>query len=270
MPNLNELSGVPRRTLHVFFVLDASGSMSGIPIATVNTAMRETIDEIKNQAKHNADALVKVAVLEFNSGCRWVTNEKAPEELEDFMWQKLTAGGLTDMGAALKELNSKLSKDSFLSTMTGAYVPVIIFMTDGYATDNYKDALEQIRKNKWFQHATKIGFAIGSDPDREMLSEIVGNPEAIIATDDLELFAKMLKFVSVTASMVASQSQTSGTAMTGGDIVKVATGDEDTSVLEGYIIDGPDSKFVDVDDNIPDVGDIPDLDDTEWPDFDFD
>lgn len=236
MASMQDLSGTPRRELHVFYVLDASGSMSGVPIATVNTAMTETIAEIKDQAKHNADALIKVAVLEFSSGCRWVTNDKAPEELEDFMWQKLTAGGLTDMGAALKELNSKLSRHSFLSSMTGAYVPVIIFMTDGYATDNYKDALEQIRQNRWFKNATKIGFAIGSDPDKTMIAEIVGNSEAVIATDDLELFAKMLKFVSVTATMLASESQTTGDAKSGKDIVGMAK--EEGNALD-KIIDVP-------------------------------
>lgn len=219
MPSMQDLSGTPRRELHVFYILDTSGSMSGVPIATLNRAMTETVAELKDQAKHNADALVKIAVLEFSSGCRWVTNEKAPEELEDFVWQKLTAGGLTDMGAALKELNSKLSRHAFLSSMTGAYVPVLIFMTDGYATDTYKDALEQIRQNRWFKNATKIGFAIGTDPDRAMIAEIVGTSEAVIETSNLELFAKMLKFVSVTATMLASESQTSADANSGKNVV---------------------------------------------------
>lgn len=230
MPSLSEFEKTPRRELHVFYVLDTSGSMSGTPIATLNNAMTETVEVLRQQAKSNADALVKIAVLEFNSGCRWL-QPKGPEEMEDFIWKDLKAGGLTDMGTALKELDSKLSRHAFLSSMTGAYLPVIIFMTDGYATDDYKKALEQIRKNRWFERGTKIGFAVGQEADVEMVTEIVGSSEAIVQTDDLELFARMLRFVSVTATMMCSKSRTSeegggGNGVPGEDIVKEIIGDD--------------------------------------------
>lgn len=119
------------------------------------------------------------------------------------------------MGAALKELDSKLSRHAFLNSMTGAYLPVIIFMTDGYATDDYKKALEQIRKNRWFDRGTKIGFAVGEDADVGMIADIVGTSEAVVQTDDLELFARMLKFASITATMMCSQSRTDDSGISG-------------------------------------------------------
>lgn len=220
MPDLqNDLIGVPRRELTIFYILDTSGSMTGAPIGKLNRAMTETIEALKSLAKSNADALLKIAVLEFNSGCKWV-NPSGPEEMEDFMWEDLDAGGLTDVGSALKELDSKLSRNSFLKSMTGAYLPVIIFMTDGCATDDYKKALEEIRTNKWFKRATKIGFALGESPDMKMISEVVGNSEAVIKTEDLDLFGRLIKFASVTASMLASQSKTSNDVPTGEDVVK--------------------------------------------------
>lgn len=218
MPTISELQETPRRMLHIFYVLDTSGSMLGAPVATLNRAMEETIGVLKQQAQSNADALVKIAVLEFNSGCRWV-QPNGPEEMEDFIWEDLEAGGCTDMGAALKELNSKLSRNKFLSSMTGAYLPVIIFMTDGGATDNYEKALDEIRCNKWFERGVKIGFAIGDGADEKMIAKIVGNSEAVVKTNDLELFSRLLKFVSVTASLTCSTSRTSAQAMSGGDVV---------------------------------------------------
>lgn len=214
MPRPDELEKTPRRELHVFYILDTSGSMSGKPIAELNNAMTEAVEVIRQQAKSNADALVKIAVLEFNSGFRWL-QPQGPEEMKDFIWKDLTAGGLTDMGAALKELDSKLSRHAFLNSMTGAYLPVIIFMTDGYATDDYKKALEQIRKNRWFDRGTKIGFAVGEEADVGMITEIVGTPEAVVHTDDLELFARLLKFASVTATMLCSQSRTDDSGISG-------------------------------------------------------
>lgn len=224
MPNVSDLTGTPRKEMHVFYVLDTSGSMDGQKISMLNHCMEECTDALKELAKSNADAELKIAVLEFNSGCRWITSG-GPELLEDFEWDELNADGLTDIGAALVELNSKLSRKAFLSSMTGALMPVIIFMTDGYATDNYVEALEQIRTNRWFMRGIKIGFAIGDDADVKMISSVVGNSEAVIRTSDLDLFRKLMKFVSVTASMLVSQSSTTKTATMGADIVRLAKKD---------------------------------------------
>jgi len=192
--------------------------MEGIRIATLNRAMRETLDVLKQKAESNADALVKIAVLEFNSNCRWL-NPDGPETMEDFIWEDLKTGGLTSMGAALKELNSKLSRKKFLKSMTGAYLPVMIFMTDGHATDDYQLALAEIKRNKWFDRGVKIGFAIGDNPDAQMITNIVGESEAVVTTNDLTQFARLLVTASVTASMLCSTSQTASDEVTGKVII---------------------------------------------------
>lgn len=257
MPNTKKLTESPRKELHVFYVLDTSGSMEGAKISALNHAMEECTEALKTLAKNNGDAKLKIAVLEFNSGCKWITSN-GPEDLEeDFEYEYLEAGGLTDIGAALKELNSKLSRHAFLNSMTGALMPVIIFMTDGYATDDYTKALDEIRKNRWFARGTKIGFALGDDPDVKMLSSVVGNSEAVIKTTDLDLFKKLMRFVSVTASMLVSQSTTTETASTGEDIMKRAK-DE---------LEVPDDSTVSLDDNEYDKEpDPPAEDDDDWDD----
>lgn len=233
MPSITTLEKPPRRALHIFYVLDTSGSMGGAPIATLNRAMEETVEVLRKQAKSNADAELKIAVLQFNSGAKWV-QPNGPEDMEDFIWEDLTAGGLTDVGAALKELDSKLSRNAYLSSMTGAYLPVIIFMSDGYATDDYQKALAQIRQNKWFARGTKIGFALGDDPDMKMISEVVGNCEAVVKTDDLDLFARLIKFASVTSSMLCSTSRTSAEAVTGAGVIGDAI---DQGVAPASVVD---------------------------------
>lgn len=238
MPTLNDLTGTPRKEMHVFYVLDTSGSMAGAKISMLNHAMEECTDALKDLAKSNADAELKVAVLEFNSGCKWITSN-GPEALEDFEWDALEAGGLTDMGCALGELNDKMSRHAFLNSMTGALMPVIIFMTDGFATDNYIPALDEIRKNRWFARGTKIGFAIGDDVDEKMIASVVGNSEAVIKTTDLDLFCRLMKFVSVTASMLVSQSATTATATTGAQIVDMikSSGELPDTVKIGVSVD---------------------------------
>lgn len=260
MPNTNSLTESPRKELHVFYVLDTSGSMEGQKISALNHAMEECTEALKTLAKNNGDAKLKIAVMEFNSGCKWMTSN-GPEDLEeDFEYEYLEAGGLTDIGAALNELNSKLSRHAFLTSMTGAFMPVIIFMTDGYATDNYEKALEEIRKNRWFIHGTKIGFAIGDDPDVKMISSVVGNSEAVIKTTDLDLFKRLMRFVSVTASKLVSQSTTTETATSGKDILDMAKKE----------LDVPDDTTTHLSDDQynkepePPVDDGDDWDDADW------
>lgn len=220
MPIIDNLKETPRRALHIFYVLDTSGSMEGESIATLNRAMRETTEALKEVAEKNADAELKIAVMSFASDVHWL-NSSGPVALEDFIWEDLTAGGLTEVGAAMKELNSKLQDDVFMKSLAGAYMPIIIFMSDGYATDNYKKQLDIIRQNKMFHRATKIGFAVG-DADVKMIAEVVGNSEAVIRTTDLEVFAKLMRFVSVTSSVLRSQSSTQTEGTTGADVVKEA------------------------------------------------
>ena len=170
-----EQGTVTRKKLVVFYVLDTSGSMEDDgKIGALNEAMRETVDVLQNIAKGKADAEIQIAVLQFSSGAQWVTEK--PKYVEDFYWDDLKAGGLTDIGDALSELYNKMSRHEFLQSNTGYMIPIIIFMSDGYPTDNWEKALQKITDketgNKWFRYSTKIAFALGKDADVNTLSKI--------------------------------------------------------------------------------------------------
>lgn len=215
MPDRSAMAPTVRRDLHVFYVLDTSGSMEGTPIQILNQAMQETIRALEKVAKKNGDAQLKISVLQFNSEVSWM-HEEGPMDVDDFIWNDLHAGGLTKMGAALTELGSKLSGKEFLRSESGTLLPIIIFMTDGHPTDEYMVALEDIKKNKLYRRASKIGFAIGEHADAEMIAHLTGDSEAVIRTNDLALFARLLQFVSVTSSVIASTSQVAGGQLSSG------------------------------------------------------
>lgn len=103
------MKDIPRKDMHIFYVLDTSGSMADSgKIGMLNRAMEETLDALQEVAKHSGDANLKIAVLEFNTGCHWIT-DNSPEKMADFGWEDLKAVGLTDIGDALEELNNKMS-----------------------------------------------------------------------------------------------------------------------------------------------------------------
>ena len=224
--DLTEKIEIPRRTMVLFFVIDTSGSMFGSKIGAVNAAIDEVIPDLKDVSNTNADALIKIAVLEFSTGAKWIPlTENGPVEVENFRWTHLNASGITDLGAACRALKEKLSATTgFMKEATGSYAPVIILLSDGEPTDNYQHALSELKQNNWFKVAIKVAIAIGDDANKDVLAEFTGYSEAVIDVHNKEALKAMIKFVSVRASQVASGPQD----LTGlGDAAKQQTVNQD-------------------------------------------
>jgi uncharacterized protein YegL len=196
---------IPRRTMVLFFVIDASGSMEGEKIGALNTAIQEVIPAIRDISEENADAQIKIAALEFSSGARWLT-PSGPVPAEDFSWNFIDAGGVTDLGAACKALNEKLSTKAFMQEATGSYAPALFLMSDGEPTDDWQGGLQVLKQNNWFKAAIKVAVAIGDDANKDVLKEFAGSMEAVLEVHNAAMLKKMIKFVSVRASQVASKS----------------------------------------------------------------
>ena len=125
------------RPLHFFWVVDCSGSMYGEKIGTVNHTIQSTIPEMVDAAKDNPNAQLLVRTLKFSTGATWVTPD--PVNIEDFAWDDLDAGGVTDLGKAFEMLAAQLT----IPPMTDrALPPVIVLLSDGQPTDDYKKSLD--------------------------------------------------------------------------------------------------------------------------------
>jgi uncharacterized protein YegL len=209
MSLLDEVEAVPRKTMVLFFVIDTSGSMAGFKIGSVNQAIDEVIPEIKDISATNADAQIKIAVLQFDSGCRWITSS-GPIEAEQFHWNQISAQGVTDFGSACKELGSKLSTKEYMKEASGSFAPAIILLSDGEPTDNWQPALDQLKQNSWFKSAIKVALAVGDDANYAVLEQFTGTNEAVIPIHNRGELKRTIKFVSVRASMVASKSTQAG------------------------------------------------------------
>lgn len=211
---LDDISPAPRKVMTLFYLVDTSGSMGGARIGTVNAAMEQCIPLLKEVAQANDDAEIKVAILQFSSGCSWVTPASGPVGLDDIIWNDLQASGMTEFGGALLELDKKLSRNEYLQSQTGAYAPVILLLSDGGPTDNWETGLNQIKQNNWFKHAIKIAIDIESGSDRSVLAAFTGNPEAILDAKDTATLKKMIHKVSVRASEFQSHSKQSADVIT--------------------------------------------------------
>lgn len=226
----DEVVEVPRRTMVLFFVVDTSGSMSGSKIGKVNSAIEEVVPELKEISEGNADAQIKVATLAFSTGAQWV--DSTPVEAEVYRWNYLDASGVTDLGEACLQLNEKLSRNAFMSDVTGSFAPAIFLMSDGEPTDNYKHGLDKLKQNNWFKKAIKVAVAIGDDANQTVLADFTGNSEAVITVHTPEALKKWIKFVSVTASQIGSKSSNTGGGSGSGDSETDVVSKQDEFVKE--------------------------------------
>ena len=199
----DKVEGIVKRQMVLFFIVDTSGSMEGTKIGAVNIAIREVLPEL--QGIGGSDVDLKIACLKFSSGCSWMHTSPVP--VENFQWNNLSADGVTDFGAACKELSDKMAKEKFLSAPSASVAPAIFLMSDGEPTDDYKSGLAELQKNNWYKYAIKVAVAIGDDANIDVLKEFTGNIEAVITVHTPEALKKMIRFVSITSSQIGSKSQ---------------------------------------------------------------
>ena len=208
MSLLDEVESVPRRTMTLFFMIDTSGSMLGSKIGAVNDAVVNVLPMLNEISETNPDAEIKVAALEFSNGTSWLYDE--PKLAADFIWQDVQASGLTSLGEACSELNSKLSRSGFMKSASGSFAPAIILLSDGGPTDNFEAGLDKLKANNWFKAAIKIAIAIGDDADMDVLTKFTGTNEAVFTVHNIDALKQIIRIVAVTSSQIGSKSSTAG------------------------------------------------------------
>lgn len=187
------------RPLNFIWAVDCSGSMYGDKIGAVNHAIQSTIPDMADAAKENPNAQLLVRTLKFSTGASWVTTTPVP--IEDFAWDDLDASGLTDLGKAFEMIAAQLTIPPMSER---ALPPVIVLLSDGQPTDNYKKSLDTLLHLPWGKKAVRIAIAIGQDADNEVLEQFTGNKELVLQANNPQALVKMIKWASTAASMVSA------------------------------------------------------------------
>ncbi|MDD4492972.1 MAG: tellurium resistance protein [Eubacteriales bacterium] len=187
------------RPLHFFWIVDCSGSMYGEKIGTVNHAIQSTIPEMVDAASDNPNAQLLVRTLKFSTGASWVTSSPVP--VEDFAWDDLYADGVTDLGKAFDLLAAQLTIPPMSER---ALPPVLVLISDGCPTDDYKESLNRLLHLPWGKKSVKIAISIGQDADDSVLTEFTGNRELVLQANNPQALVKMIKWASTAASVVSA------------------------------------------------------------------
>lgn len=216
------------RPLHFFWMVDCSSSMAGDRIGAVNHAIQECIEPMREEAAGNPNAQLYIHTLKFASGASWVTAEPVP--IEEFAWEDVEANGITDMGKAFELLAGQLSMPPMPAR---ALPPVIVLLTDGNPTDDWKRPLEKLLKMPWGKKAVKVAIAIGKDAKRSVLEAFTGNPEAVLDAGNPEVLTHFIKWASTVASAVSNPTSN---PMEVGDVQETEQSSQETQ--EPRMLDG--------------------------------
>ena len=191
--SLSNSKAVAKRTMHLFFMVDASRRLEGFLIDGVNDAMRSILPIVREISDSNADAEIKIAALIFSDGCEWLYNE--PKSVEDFEWIDQTAFGWTDLGAACQNLEKVLHhRNGWMDFKNDVYAPVFILFSASRPTDDFDSGVATLWKNNWFKMGVKVAIAMGEDADIDVLAKFTGNIERVIRVHEVETLKEVFSF----------------------------------------------------------------------------
>jgi len=182
------------RRLPVYLVLDTSGSMTGEPIQAVENGMQMLVSALR-QDPHALESAF-LSVITFDSNAKQVV---PLTDLASFQMPSLSAGGSTELGAALTLVRDRAQNEVAKSTpeTKGDWRPLVFLMTDGGPTDSWQRGLTEFQSAKW---GMVVCCAAGQGADTSVLKQI--SPECVVQLDtaDSKSLAAFFKWVSASIS----------------------------------------------------------------------
>jgi len=199
--------------------------MDGEKIQTLNYAIRQTIPDMQKEADADPNASVMVRALKFSDGAQWHIPTATP--VDQFNWADLQAGGVTAMGMALEMVATELRS---FPPDTKRLPPVLVLLTDGQPTDDFKRGLDELMNVPWGKKAVRIAIAIGKDADISVLEQFTGNKELVLEAKNPQLLIQFIKWASTVVKTVsAPRASDNGDALSSVDVntIPVLTDDDD-------------------------------------------
>lgn len=193
------------KPLPVVLVLDRSGSMtesfesSGAnarsKIAVLNEAVKRMLKTLSNEESQASEFLL--SVITFGGTARL---DFSPSPASTFVFQDLSAGGNTPLGAAL-DIAKKLIEDRGL-TPSRAYRPLVVLISDGLPNDEWQISMQAFVGTGRSAKCDRMALGVGQDSitgsGRPVLDLFVnGTNRAVFEAKDADSIHKFFKFVTM-------------------------------------------------------------------------
>jgi uncharacterized protein YegL len=200
-----------RQVLPFYLVCDESASMSGEPIDSINSALKDLHTEIGSNPVV-ADK-TQFAIIGFSDDAEVLLPLSDLSTIMDL--PTLVTRQSTSFGAAFDLLRHTIETDVARLKQDGnrVYRPVVFFLTDGYATDDWKTQYEAVTDPSWSTRPNILAFGIG-DADAATISA-VATFKAFLSDGSMGPAAALREFATaLTKSIVKSGRSATADGMT--------------------------------------------------------
>lgn len=183
------------KPLPVLLLLDVSGSMyENMP--TLNAAVREMLSSFAEEEK--METCIQVAIITYGNAAS-VLHEFTPASSLLLQWEDLDAGGMTALGAALKEAKQMIEDKN--RTPSRAYRPTVVLISDGYPNDEWQAPLHDFVNQGRSSKCDRMSMAIGHDLNEDMLKSFLSGENQLHYADNAQDIKKFFKKVTMSTLM---------------------------------------------------------------------
>lgn len=185
------------RKLPIYFLIDVSESMVGMPIQQVEEGLATIMQTLKTDP--NALETVWVSISVFAGKAKTIV---PLQEISSFYPPKFPIGSGTSLSAGLEHIMAELEKNTVKTTsqQKGDWKPIVFLFTDGIPTDDSQRAITKWKEN-WKKKANLVAISFGNETDSYILSELT---ETVLQFNNTDATAYKQFFKWVTSSIQAS------------------------------------------------------------------
>lgn len=190
------------RKVPMCLVVDSSGSMClsegdrTSKIKQLNKNIEMLIDFIRNDAK--ASRICDLCIISFGGT---VEVRNGYSNIENISYKPMKASGSTPMGEAVKKAIYllKLRRQYYKDNEIEHYKPIMLLMTDGNPTDDYKAASQMLASMVKNKELKVFPVGIGNEFNKEILREFSPHLEPKMIRD-ASGFTMLFKLLSSSSS----------------------------------------------------------------------
>ncbi len=196
------------RRLPIYFLVDVSESMVGMPIRQVEDGMRTIIQNLRTDPY--ALETVFISIIAFAGKAETLS---PLTEIYQFYPPVFPIGGGTALGNAMNHLMDDMDRNVVRTTASskGDWKPIIFLFTDGNPTDRYQAAFDRWNKN-YRRHCNLVAISLGDNVNTAFLGQLTENVLLLKDTDQ-DSFKKFFKWI--TASIQTTSQSVSDTSTDG-------------------------------------------------------
>lgn len=193
-PSLYEdIPDMPKCSLDIYFVIEASGRMPSVTLQVLQTTIEELLPELRDISEcNNVD--VRIQTITYNIGVQCL--DKEPVAVGEYIPHLIEPFGLNNFGEACVRLNSLISLPTFLKReVWPGFHPIVFYLISSNPTNDISYGVRKLQQNQFYQkYCQKYVCFVGDEQDREMYITSLGNRTNVMRSFTPEEIKKCLRF----------------------------------------------------------------------------